>query len=158
MRKRNSPRYGSEVLPEDLSKVTISFGVGTSLESEVENICAHGIRVSIPDPKIMSNIPKINDTVKVLIPKGHHWITGICVYVTNESDGAVSTGINFYHPSEQNYLNILLSSALDVLPQPDSFISHEWEEFVGKLCNSEDPCLNGVGHQELGLLKGARGE
>jgi hypothetical protein len=157
MKERNSLRYASELLPEDLLRVTISWGVGSSLESEVVNICAHGIRVLIPVSKIMSNLPKKNDAVKLLILRDHIWITGMCIYVTNESGGAVSMGIYFYHPSEQNYLNVLLSSTLDVLPQPDSFVCHEWEEFVGKLCNSEDPHLKEIGYHELDVLK-SKGE
>jgi hypothetical protein len=48
----------------------------------------------------MSDIPKKNDTVKVLIPAGDTWITGMCVHAANEPEGTVSLGIYFYHPTE----------------------------------------------------------
>jgi hypothetical protein len=156
MKERNSLRYNSKLLPKNLSRVTITWGI-QSFESEVVNCCAHGIRVSFPPLGITSDLPKKNDTVKVLISPDHIWITGMCIYVTTEPDGATSMGIYFYHPSEQNYLNYLLSSTLNILPQPDTFVCHEWEEFVEKLYNSEDPNLKEIGQRELGMLR-AKGE
>lgn len=156
-RERNSIRYCSELLPENLSKVTISWGTDSSLESDVVNCCTHGIRVSIPPLGIMSDIPKKNDTVKVLIPIDDIWITGMCVHVANKPEGTVSMGIYFYHPTEQNYLHNLLSIAINVKPQSDSFVCHEWEELVDKLCNLEDPKLKVMGYHELDILK-AKGE
>jgi hypothetical protein len=105
----------------------------------------------------MSDIPNKNDTVKVLIPVDDTWITGMCVYVANEPEGTVSLGIYFYHPTEQNYLHNLLGIATDVQPQSDSFVCHEWEELVDKLCNMDDPKLKVLGYHELDILR-ARGE
>jgi len=42
--------------------------------------------------------------------------------------------------------------------ESDSFVCHEWEEFVGKLCDSEDPHLKEIGYQELAILKVKGGE
>lgn len=152
-RERNSIRHYSELLPESLSKVTISWGADSSIESDVANCCSHGIRVLTPPLQLSTNIPKKNDTVKVLIPIGQVWISGMCVYTTNELYGSVSMGIYFYHPSEQNYLNNLLSKTLNVPLQAGSFVSHEWEELVARLCDSEDPKLKDIGHHEVELLK-----
>ena len=153
-RERNSIRYCSERLPESLSKVTISWGANFSFESDVVNCCTHGIKVLMPPLVIMSDIPKKNDTVKVLIPIDNTWITGMCVHVANEPEGTVSMGIYFYHPTEQNYLHNLLGVAKS---QSDSFVCHEWEELVDKLCNLEDPELKVLGYHELDILK-AKGE
>jgi hypothetical protein len=70
----------------------------------------------------------------------------------NELDGSVFIGINFYIPIEQNYLNKLLSKHLNVPLQKCSFVCHEWEEFVDKLCNSEDPKLKNFGFNEKKML------
>lgn len=77
----------------------------------------------------------------------------MCVYVTHERDGSASLGIYFYHPDEQNYLNDLLSTALNVPPQACSFVCHEWEEFVDKLCNSEDSGLQEIGYHKRDMLR-----
>lgn len=152
MKERNSVRYGSEILPENLNKVDVSWGVGSLLTSDVINCCAHGIRVSIPSERCSIDIPKKNDSVKVLIPFDQVWITGMCVYSTREPDGSASLGIYFYHPSEQNYLNTVLSNALNIPPQDSSFVCHEWEELVDKLCNSEDSELQEIGYHKRDML------
>jgi hypothetical protein len=156
-RERSSIRYCSELLPESLSKVTISCGADSSFEADVVNCCTHGISVSIPPLEIMSDFPKKNNVVKVRIPVDDTWITGMCVHVAKEPEGTVSMGIYFYYPTEQNYLHNLLGIATDVQPQSDSFVCHEWEELVDKLCNLEDPKLQALGDHELDILK-ARGE
>jgi hypothetical protein len=154
MRERNAARYAAGMLPNYLKKVTISWGVDCSVESDVVNCCAHGVRVLIPPQSFsMVDMPEKNNVVKVYIPIDHVWITGMCIYVTDELDCSVSMGIYFYHPSEQNYLNNLLSNTLNVPPQADSFVCHEWEELVDKLCNSEDPTLKEIGYKEMEILK-----
>jgi hypothetical protein len=50
-----------------------------------------------------------------------------------------------------------LGFTTDVQPQSDSFVCHEWEELVDKLCNLEDPKLKALGDHELDILK-ARGD
>jgi len=152
-RERNSIRHYSELLPKSLSKVTISWGASSSIESDVVNCCSHGIRVLIPALQFPTDIPKQNDTVKILMPIDQIWLTGMCVYSTNDLDGSVSVGIYFYNPSEQNFLSNLLCKSLDIPLQTCSFVCHEWEELVAKLCNSEDPKLKEIGHHEMKLLK-----
>jgi hypothetical protein len=110
------------------------------------------MRVIIPLEMSSAYLPKKNDAIKVKLPIVHVWLTGICIYVTNELDGSLSIGIYFYIPIEQNYLNKLLSKNLSVPLQECSFVSHEWEEFVDKLCNSEDPKLKNIGFHEKEML------
>jgi hypothetical protein len=55
------------------------------------------------------------------------------------------------------YGDNVLSTAPDVPSQLDFFVCHEWEEFVGKLCNLEDPHLKEIGYQELAIIKAKGG-
>jgi hypothetical protein len=152
MKERISARYDIQSLPKSLSKVTIAWGADASVEANVANFCTHGMKVIIPVLMPPTGLPKKNDAIKVKLPIFQIWLTGICIYVTNELDGSVSIGIYFYVPIEQNYLNKLLSKNLNVPLQDCSFVCHEWEEFVDKLCNSEDPKLIKIGLQEKEML------
>ena len=153
MNERHSMRYDSEFLPEGLKKVAVSWDEDTSIETAVINCCAPGIRVIIPPLLLPASIPRKNDIIKVLIPLGPTWLSGMCVYVTNEHDGSVSMGIYFYNPSEQNHLNEILFKSVGISPQTHTFICYEWEELVARLCNSEDPKLKEIGCQEMKCIK-----
>jgi hypothetical protein len=128
----------------------------SSIESHVVNYSALGIRVSIPPLGFPIEFPKKNETIKVLLPTDHAWLTGMCVYSTMEPDGSVSLGIYFYNPSEQNHLYNLFINSLNVPTLTSSFISHEWEELVEKLCASEDPWLQKIGFYEMGIILSQR--
>jgi len=65
-------------------------------------------------------------------------------------------GIYFYNPSEQNLLHKLLVVSLDDPPRTFSFIKHEWEELVFRMCNSEDPKLLKIGQEEMERIKARR--
>jgi len=153
MKERYSARYDTQLLPKSLSKVTISWGVDFSVDANVINFCTHGMRVVIPLEMSPAELPKKNDAIKVKLPIVQVWLTGMCIYVTNELDGSVSVGIYYYVPIEQNYLNKLLTKNLNVPLQECSFVCHEWEEFVDKLCNSEDPKLRNIGFHEKKMLE-----
>jgi len=154
MKERHSARYDTHLLPKSLSKVTISWGVDSSVEANVANFCSHGMRVIITLAMSPADLPKKNDAIKVKLPIVQVWLTGICIYVTNERDGSVSIGVYYFVPIEQNYLNKFLSNNLDVPLQECSFVSYEWEELVEKLCNSNDPKLRYVGFHEKDMLGG----
>ena len=151
MNYRNAVRYDAKFLPESLTKVAISWVENASVESYVENFCSHGIRVSMPASSIPAAIPEKNDPIRVLIPidSSHQlWFSGMCVYSINEQDSHVSMGIYFYNPNEQNHLHTILYDSLNEQPIAPSFISHEWEELVDKLCCSDDPKLKQRGIAE----------
>jgi hypothetical protein len=159
MNKRNAVRYDTQLLPESLSKVVISWEENYSIESSVENFCSHGIRVSIPSSSVPSVIPKKNDLLQVLIPidsSQQICFSGQCVYTTDKQDSHLSMGIYFYNPNEQNYLHNILYDSRKAHPKPDSFIPHEWEELVEKLCNSDDPHLNKIGCHEMDNIRKRR--
>jgi hypothetical protein len=110
------------------------------------------MKVIIPMVDSPTDFPKKNFAIKVKLPIVQVWLTGMCIYVTNELDGSISIGIYYYVPIEQNYLNKILSNNLNVPLQECSFVCHEWEEFVEKLCNSEDPKLRNIGFHEKDLF------
>jgi hypothetical protein len=56
-------------------------------------------------------------------------------------------------PAEQNYLNKMLNKRLNIPLHDSSFVCHEWEEIVAKLCNSEDPKLRNIGIKEKEMLE-----
>jgi hypothetical protein len=153
MKERHSARYDIQALPKSLSKVTISWGADSLVEANVANFCTHGMRVIIPLSTSPTDLPKKNDAIKVKLPIVQVYLTGICIYVLHELDDSVSIGIYYYVLIEQNYLNKLLSNNLNVPLQECSFVCHEWEEFVDKLCNSEDPKLKNIGFQEKEMLE-----
>jgi len=153
MKERHSARYDIQILPKRLSKVIISWGVDSSVEANVANFCTHGMRVIIPLLISPSSLPKRNDVIKVKLPIVNVHLTGLCIYVTCEHDSSVSIGIYYYIPIEQNYLNRLLNKNLNVPLQECSFVCHEWEEFVDKLCNSEYEKLKSIGIYERGMLE-----
>jgi hypothetical protein len=101
MNKRDSVRYDSELLPETLDKVFISWEGSQQVESNVLNCCSHGMKIRISPMSSVTNLPYINDILKVHIPKIKLWLTGICVYVTNE-DNSISMGIYLINLSDQN--------------------------------------------------------
>ena len=152
MKDRHSARYDIQSLPKDLSKATISWGVKSSAEANVANFCTHGMRIIIPLSIFPTNLPKKNDAIKIKLPIVQVWLTGMCIYVTNELDDSVYIGIYFYIPIEQNYLNKLLSKNLNIPLQECSFVCHEWEELVEKLCKSDDSKLKKLGFQEKVML------
>ena len=155
MKERHSTRYDIQSLPKSLSKVTILWGVDSSVEANVANVanfCTHGMKITIPTVTSQADLPKKNDAIKVKLPIVPVWLTGLCIYVTNELDGSISIGIYYYVPIEQNYLNKILSNNLNVPLQECSFVCHEWEEFVEKLCNSGDPKLRNIGFHEKEML------
>jgi hypothetical protein len=47
----------------------------------------------------------------------------------------------------------MLFNALNSAKEPHRFVSYEWEELVGKLCNSDDPKLQRLGFQHLAQMK-----
>ena len=157
MNERNSVRYDSDQLPGKLSKISISWAGNAAIESDVNNFCAHGIRVSIPSVSVKADLPKKNDTVRVFMPFGELWFTGMCVYSSHVRDDSVSLGIYFHNPGEQNYLNNLLLGSLKYPSHFDTFVSDEWEELVARLCESEDPHLNSIGCQEMENIKAHQG-
>jgi hypothetical protein len=110
------------------------------------------MKVIIPQGMSPTDLPMKNDAIKVKLPIVQIWLTGMCIYVTNELDGSASIGIYYYVPIEQNYLNKLLSKNLNVPLQECSFVCYEWEEFVEKLCNSEDHKLRNIGFHEKEML------
>jgi len=136
MKERHSVRYETQLLPKSLRKVTVSWGVDSSIESEVANFCTHGMKVIIPPSMPQTDIPKKNDTIKVKLPIVQVWLTGKCIYATIEPDGSVSMGICYFVPIGQNDLNELLSKTIKVPLQSCSSVCQEREEIVGKQCNS----------------------
>ena len=156
MDKRHSVRYASELLPEKMTTTTISLPGDCTVESVVANYCALGMKVIIPSLSVPAEPPKINDSVKVLLPTDTNeeaWITGICVHTAKEADGSVSLGIYFHDPSEQTHLYKLLFSSLYESFYTPSFVSHEWEELVGKLCDLDDENLKKIGNREMDIIK-----
>jgi hypothetical protein len=153
MKERHVTRYDTQRLPKSLSNVSISWGTDSSAEANVANFCTHGMRVIIPMLQDPTDFPKKNDTIKVKLSIVNMALTGMCIYVTSEPDDSVAIGIYYFVPIEQNFLNKLLSKNLNVPLQECSFVCHEWEEFVEKLCDSDDPDLRVMGLQEKELLE-----
>ena len=114
------------------------------------------MKVIIPSLPVSAEPPSINDSVKVLLPKDANeeaWYTGICVHATHEADGSVSLGIFFHDPSDQTQLYKILFTSLNEPQCTPSFVSHEWEELVVKLCNVDDVELNKIGSREMDIIK-----
>jgi hypothetical protein len=156
MDKRHSVRYASELLPKKMTTTTISFAEDRTVESVVANYCALGIKVIIPSLSVPAEPPKTNDNVKVLLPTGadeEAWFTGICVHAAKEADGSVSLGIYFHEPSDQTHLYKLLFASLNEPLNAPSFVSHEWEELVAKLCSVDDEDIKKIGNREMDIIK-----
>jgi|GEM_PF-1213325 len=160
MDKRHAIRYDIGLLPKKLATTTILLGGDLSLESRVVNYCALGMKVVIPPSGAPVEPPKKNDTVRVLLPVAADerlWFTGMCVHAAKEADDSVAMGIYFYNPDEQNHLYKLLFASLNELSPPSaSFVRHEWEELVAKLCEFDDPGMQEIGHREMDLIKTLR--
>ena len=66
MRERHSNRHDTtQLLPKRLRKVTLSWGINSSIESEVINFSALGMKVEIHPLLDQTDIPKKNDTIKI---------------------------------------------------------------------------------------------
>lgn len=156
MDKRHSVRYASELFPKKMTTTTISLTGDCAVESVVVNYCALGMKVIIPSFPASAESPKINDSVKVLLPANaneHAWFTGICVHAAKEADGSVSLGIFFHDPVEQTHLYKLLFTSLNEPICTPSFVSHEWEELVAKLCTMDDEKIKKIGNREMDIIK-----
>jgi len=139
-----------------MTTTTISLMGDCAVDSVVANYCALGMKVIIPSLPVSAEPPKINDSIKVLLPTDANeqaWFTGICVHAAKEADGSVSLGIFFHDPSEQNHLYKLLFSSLNEPLCTPSFVSHEWEELVAKLCNMDDEGIKKIGNREMDIIK-----
>jgi len=147
MNNRDFVRYGSELLPGSLSTATISWEGSPPFESYVANYSARGINVLIPGLLVPARLPKEKDTLRVLLPMDQTWFTGRCIYLKKGPDGSLSLGIYFDDPQEQSYLKDLLFHYLNTPSDSHHFVSYEWEELVAKLCDSDDPHLQKIGHQ-----------
>jgi hypothetical protein len=156
MDKRRSVRYASELLPKKMTTTTISLKGECVVESVVANYCALGMKVIIPSFPVSAEPPKLNDSVKVLLPADADedaWFTGICVHAAKEANGSVSLGIFFHDPGEQTHLYKLLFTSLNEPHCAPSFVSHEWEELVAKLCNVDDEEIKKIGNREMDIIK-----
>jgi hypothetical protein len=157
MNQRNTVRYSSELLPGSLGKVTISWQGNSSIGSYVVNCSTQGINLLIPPYSTPLTNPAENDTVLVLMPTDQIWLTGTCIYASDESDGSVSLGIHFHDPKDQTYLKDLLFNTLSVPSPSPSFVKYEWEELVARMCDSDDPQLNKIGQHHLAIIKARQG-
>jgi hypothetical protein len=140
-----------------MKTATISLmGNCCAIESVVANYCALGMKVIIPSLPDPAEPPKINDSVKVLLPTDDNeqtWFTGTCVHAAKESNGSVSLGIFFHDPNDQTHLYKLLFASLNEPLCTPSFVSHEWEELVAKLCNVDDEEIKKIGNREMDIIK-----
>jgi hypothetical protein len=141
MNKRHSVRYDTQLFLKTLRKVTVSWGVDISIESEVANFSTHGMKVIIPHLVPQTDIPKKHDTIRFKLSIIPVWLTGKCIYATIEHDSSVAIGICYLIPIEQNDLNELLKKTNNGPFQTCSTDCHEWEDLVAKQFNSEDPKL-----------------
>jgi hypothetical protein len=131
MQERLTARYDIQSFPKRLRKVTISWGANSSIKSEIINFSELGMKVIIHPLQDQTDIPKKNDTIKIKFPIIQVWLTGLCIYCTDELNGSYSVGIYFCVPVEQNYLSKLLIKRLNIPLYVSSFVSYEWEELVG---------------------------
>jgi serine phosphatase RsbU (regulator of sigma subunit) len=162
MNNRLVERYDSSILPNELTKAYLVMKDGTYIESEVVNISSHGMRVNIFILSNLIEIPQKKETIKVALLSDQIVFSGLCVYSDIGPDGSAGIGIYFYCPNEQNKLHKMLKEILslfDFKHDSDSkdktpsktkvFTQQEWEEFVQKFRNSDDPnLLTETGYEE----------
>jgi hypothetical protein len=125
----------------------------TTITSNVVDYSAQGISVIIPPLDDGLQIPAIDDAIKVALPAHNTDFTGTCIHLRTEPDGSTTLGLFFADPEQQQELRTLLFKALNSVTAPYRFVSYQWEELVGKLCNSDDPKLKQLGHQHLAQMK-----
>jgi hypothetical protein len=157
MNNRDFVRYGSELLPGSLSKATVSWEGCPPLGSYVINYSAGGINVLIPALQIPPGLPGEKEIIRVLLPIDQIWFTGSCMYARKGADGSLSLGIHFNDPKEQSYLKDLLYHSLTSPAGSRPFVSHQWEELVARLCDSDDPHLRKIGNQHRANIEAGRG-
>ena len=136
MNTRETARYQPDFFPSSMGKVTLLWDGSLPVEANVVNCSSHGIRVLILSLRDVFDIPKKEDTVRMRI--NQMWFIGTCVFASSEEDGSISMGIYFYDPIEQSLLRNLLWTLLKDCHRPFPYVSHEWEEFVYKVCHSDD--------------------
>ena len=152
MNERNTVRYHSDLLPKSIRKVIVAWNGNSPIKANVVNCSAHGVKVLIPSSQALFEIPAKCSTVTVQIPKDKKSFTGMCVSAVTEQDGSMHMGIYLYNPDDQNYLQKFLYKSHNESHEPSSFASYEWEEFVSKLCSSDDPHLKEIGCEAKDIL------
>ncbi|NVN93530.1 MAG: SpoIIE family protein phosphatase [Desulfuromonadales bacterium] len=155
MKNRLVERYDSSILPDELTKVYIILKDGSHIESTVTNISSHGMRVDISlPPSNMMAVPQKKETIKVALLSGQIVFSGLCIYSDIGPDGRAGIGIYFYYPNEQTKLQKMLEEILSRFDsRSDSgskdknpsdvkeYTPQEWEQFVQKICDSDDAKL-----------------
>ncbi|RQW86147.1 MAG: hypothetical protein EHM79_10240 [Geobacter sp.] len=154
MANRLVERYDSSILPDELTKAHLILKDGSHIESTVINISSRGARVDVSLSSNMMVIPQKKETIKVSLLADQILFSGICIYSDIRPDGIAGIGIYFYYPNEQNKLHKLLkeiSSSFDFEHELDSkdnkpsnvkqFHPQEWEDFLQKFCELDDPKL-----------------
>ena len=152
MNKRDAVRYKSDLFPESMAKVTVSWDDFSPVVANVIDYGAHGLKVTIPSLQHPVEPPKKNNTVRVKLLMDEMWFSGMCISATREPDDSVTLSVYFYNPHEQNHLKKLLCNSLTEHHRSGSFISYEWEELVDKLCNADEPHLQKIGNHHKSIL------
>jgi len=152
MNNRNFVRYGSHQLPPAFSRVSLAWHSTTLEGSYAVDYSSHGVSIAIPG-QYAAELPEEHQPVRVRLPVSQTWLSGRCIHARREADGSATLGVFFPDTADQQSLQRLLFEALNVPHQPGPFVSYEWEELVGKLCDSADPDLKRLGHQHLAQLR-----
>jgi len=130
MRERRSTRHDTQLIPNSLCKVTVSWAVDSTVEAVIVDFCAHGMKVLFELTQLPAAVPKKNDTIKVKLPIVQVWLNGKCVYVKREPGDSVSMGICYLVPIEQNDFKELLGKIFNTTLQPCSADCHELDDLL----------------------------
>ncbi len=130
MKERRSTRHDTQLIPNSLCKVTVSWALNSAVDAEVVNFCAHGMKVVFELLELPVTVPRKNDIIKIKLPIVQLWLTGKCVYVIGENGGPVSMGICYLVPLEQKDFKELLGKIFNNTLQPCSADCHERDGFL----------------------------
>jgi hypothetical protein len=143
--QRDDVRYSSGVLPEAFCKVVVSWDDSFPVEAHVVDCSAKGLKISlVSGQEYETKAPRKGDGIKVRMPMDGRWITGRCASVV-EKNRSLSIAMWFENPDEQAWFRDRFYRSLNNNHNPGPFVSHEWEELIFNLCNSEDPELQQIG-------------
>ena len=108
MERRLSTRYSSDQLPEAISTVLLVLPDKLEIESQLVDISAQGLKLSIPPTPYHLAIPRKAETAEVVFHPTRLRLTCRCIYSAYNPDGSMLMGLHVFDPDQQDLLRGLL--------------------------------------------------
>ena len=112
MERRLSARYSLDQLPGTNPTVLLVLPDKLEIESQLVDISAQGMKLSIPPTPYPLAIPRKAETVEVIFQASRLRLTCRCIYSAYNPDGSMLMGLHVFDPHQQDLLRALLDESI----------------------------------------------